>query len=163
LQERGILFISPDYRNFPQGQVPDMVRDVAEAVKWTKSHAHLLGGDSDNVTLIGQSAGAHLVMMCVIEAAEADADAAVAREAREEGRGVDPQSRLPCGDDGAAAMSAGASGAEAAGGAPAGFERLSGSSITLPLAANGADLVHRSELAAAPARAKGYDPAVCPV
>jgi len=53
LQERGILFVSPDYRNFPQGQVPDMVRDVTEAVKWTLSHAHHLGGDPKNITLIG--------------------------------------------------------------------------------------------------------------
>ena len=47
LQQRGILFVSPDYRNFPQGQVPDMVRDVTEAVKWcvtnnifTHTHTH---------------------------------------------------------------------------------------------------------------------------
>jgi len=43
LQERGIVFISPDYRNFPQGQVPDMVNDVSEAIKWAVSHVHHLG------------------------------------------------------------------------------------------------------------------------
>jgi len=34
---------------------------------------HHLGGDPGNVTLIGQSAGAQLALMCVIEAAEAAA------------------------------------------------------------------------------------------
>ena len=73
LQERGVVFVCPDYRNFPQGQAPDMVRDVAEALKWAQVNAALLGGDPKNMTLVGQSAGAHLVLMCVIEAAELEA------------------------------------------------------------------------------------------
>ena len=39
LQERGVVFVCPDYRNFPQGQAPDMVRDVAEALKWAQANA----------------------------------------------------------------------------------------------------------------------------
>ncbi|EKX32757.1 hypothetical protein GUITHDRAFT_121062 [Guillardia theta CCMP2712] len=49
-QDNGVVFVAPDYRNFPPG-----------------------GGDANNVTLMGQSAGAHLAALCVIDAAEKEA------------------------------------------------------------------------------------------
>eukprot|EP00802_Teleaulax_amphioxeia_P028231 Tamp_29847.p1 GENE.Tamp_29847~~Tamp_29847.p1 ORF type:complete len:110 (-),score=16.21 Tamp_29847:426-731(-) len=68
-----------------------MVRDVTEAVKWTLSHAHHLGGDPKNITLIGQSAGAQLALMCIIEAAEAGSRGDRARRLSSAGKSI----RLP--------------------------------------------------------------------
>jgi hypothetical protein len=95
MQRRGILFISPDYRNFPQGQVPDMVLDVTEAIKWAVAHAHELGGDSSNISVIGQSAGAHLAAMCLIQAAEAEVEAEEAAAAGLEAPATAPRAPAP--------------------------------------------------------------------
>uniref|UniRef100_A0A7S4H9D5 BD-FAE-like domain-containing protein n=2 Tax=Guillardia theta TaxID=55529 RepID=A0A7S4H9D5_GUITH len=72
-QDNGVVFVAPDYRNFPQGRIPDMVKDVSEAIRWTFENLEELGGDANNVTLMGQSAGAHLAALCVIDAAEKEA------------------------------------------------------------------------------------------
>jgi acetyl esterase/lipase len=45
----GILTIVPDYRNFPQGDVEDMVTDVIAAVSWTSKNAESYGGDKAQV------------------------------------------------------------------------------------------------------------------
>lgn len=57
LSSLGVLTIVPDYRNFPQGDVEDMVTDVIAAVSWTSKNAHLYGGDPQKIILAGQSAG----------------------------------------------------------------------------------------------------------
>jgi prenylcysteine alpha-carboxyl methylesterase len=76
LQANGVLVVSPDYRNFPQASIENMVADVDAAVAWTLSNLQRLRGDPKNVTLVGQSAGAHLVSMVVTHrAALADAEA----------------------------------------------------------------------------------------
>jgi hypothetical protein len=41
--------------------------------RWAIEHAEDLGGDPDNVTVIGQSAGAHLASLALISAAEKEA------------------------------------------------------------------------------------------
>ena len=41
--------------------------------RWAIEHAEDLGGDPDNVTVIGQSAGAHLASLALIAAAEKEA------------------------------------------------------------------------------------------
>ena len=60
LQQNGVLCVCPDYRNFPQGSVADMVSDVNQAIEWTFANITSYGGDPSRVTLVGQSAGAHL-------------------------------------------------------------------------------------------------------
>jgi len=60
LSEHGILVISPDYRNFPQGDIRDMLDDVDAAMNWIVQNCDKYGGNPENITLIGQSAGAHL-------------------------------------------------------------------------------------------------------
>lgn len=62
----GILVIVPDYRNFPQGNIEDMMDDIRQAVKWTVCNAHRFGGDPDKIVLSGQSAGAHITMCLLI-------------------------------------------------------------------------------------------------
>ncbi|KAF4316858.1 hypothetical protein BBO99_00006303 [Phytophthora kernoviae] len=70
LASLGIVVVMPDYRNFPQGVVPDMVEDVTRAMQWVFDNVHLFGGDRENVHLIGQSAGAHLAMCTLLEQVE---------------------------------------------------------------------------------------------
>ena len=57
LSSMGILTIVPDYRNFPQGNVEDMVTDIVAAVAWTSKNARLYGGNPHKLVLAGQSAG----------------------------------------------------------------------------------------------------------
>ncbi|EER12854.1 conserved hypothetical protein, partial [Perkinsus marinus ATCC 50983] len=43
--ERGALFVAPDYRNFPQGKIDDMVEDVNNCINWVFENADRYGGD----------------------------------------------------------------------------------------------------------------------
>lgn len=72
-QKQGVLFVAPDYRNFPEATVGGMVEDVSAAVGWILNNIEALGGDPDNVTLMGQSAGAHLSALVLLERAEQEA------------------------------------------------------------------------------------------
>ncbi|GAB9472551.1 hypothetical protein Gpo141_00009727 [Globisporangium polare] len=66
----GIVVVTPDYRNFPQGIVPDMVEDSMLAMQWVFENIHLFGGDPENVTIVGQSAGAHIAVCALLELVE---------------------------------------------------------------------------------------------
>lgn len=66
----GIVVVTPDYRNFPQGIVPDMVEDATRAMQWVFDNIHLFGGDPENVTVVGQSAGAHIAVCALLELVE---------------------------------------------------------------------------------------------
>ena len=68
LSSMGILTIVPDYRNFPQGDLEDMMDDVGAAVNWTVANAGRYGGDKEKVVLAGQSAGAHICMCAMVDA-----------------------------------------------------------------------------------------------
>ena len=57
LSSMGVLTIVPDYRNFPQGDIEDMISDVKAAVKWSSNNVIKYGGDPEKIVLAGQSAG----------------------------------------------------------------------------------------------------------
>ena len=66
LQKHGVICICVDYRNFPQARIPQMIDDVSDALDWVYEHASSLGGSPDDISLVGQSAGAHLSAMVVL-------------------------------------------------------------------------------------------------
>ncbi|XRB16769.1 alpha-carbonyl methylesterase [Pseudoscourfieldia marina] len=71
LRERGWLVVSLDYRNFPQASVTGMVDDVNAGVdRAVHELAERFGGDPEKLCLIGQSAGAHLVLTAALACAE---------------------------------------------------------------------------------------------
>ena len=72
LSKLGILTIVPDYRNFPQGNIEDMMTDVRSAVCWTVRNAHRFNGDPNNIILAGQSAGAHICLCTLVDAFQKD-------------------------------------------------------------------------------------------
>ncbi len=54
----GMLGVNIDYRLAPAARWPSGARDVSAAVSWLKENAAQFGGDSNNITLMGHSAGA---------------------------------------------------------------------------------------------------------
>lgn len=60
----GYTLIAIDYRLAPETKLPGIISDVTEAVEWTRTNGkNLLGIDSANVIVVGQSAGAYLALL----------------------------------------------------------------------------------------------------
>lgn len=70
LSKEGVIVVSLDYRNFPQGRIKEMLSDVDEGIGWVVNNVHKFGGDPTNICIVGQSAGAHLTSLALIECAE---------------------------------------------------------------------------------------------
>ena len=66
LSAAGIICFLPDYRNYPQATLSDMVADCGDAISWIQSNLEAYGGDPENVVLVGQSAGAHLSLLSLV-------------------------------------------------------------------------------------------------
>ena len=64
---QGYVVIVPDYRNFPQGDIQDMITDLRCALLWTVCNCEMFGGDSKKIVLAGQSAGAHISLCTLVE------------------------------------------------------------------------------------------------
>ena len=62
LCERGVAFISANYRMYPSAKYPDYIVDAAEAVKWVLEYSNKSLG-CDRLYVGGSSAGAYLSMM----------------------------------------------------------------------------------------------------
>jgi acetyl esterase/lipase len=60
---RGYVFVSVNYRMLPQQDVAGEADDVARALAFVQRHAREWGGDPAHLTLMGHSAGAHLVAL----------------------------------------------------------------------------------------------------
>ncbi|XP_059452800.1 isoprenylcysteine alpha-carbonyl methylesterase ICME-like [Corylus avellana] len=69
LAERDILVACLDYRNFPQGTISDMVKDVSQGISFVCNHIAEYGGDPNRIYLMGQSAGAHISACALVEQA----------------------------------------------------------------------------------------------
>jgi prenylcysteine alpha-carboxyl methylesterase len=73
--EKGFLYVTPDYRNFPQGYGNEMVQDVERSIIWVTQNIKAYGGDPNNITVVGQSAGAHLSSLVLVRKATAEFEA----------------------------------------------------------------------------------------
>jgi prenylcysteine alpha-carboxyl methylesterase len=94
--EEGILYVTPDYRNFPQGYGNEMAEDVERAIAWVIQNIELYGGDPENVTVVGQSAGAHLSSFVLVRKATEELEAKLRGESEAQRRKSEAESR---GDD----------------------------------------------------------------
>ena len=63
LNDKGFVFVSIDYRLFPDVDMGTIVRDVAKGVRWVHDHIGEYGGDPKRLVLMGHSAGAQLVAL----------------------------------------------------------------------------------------------------
>jgi acetyl esterase/lipase len=70
---RGTVFVSANYRMLPAQDVSGQADDVARALAFVQQHARAWGGDPARVTLMGHSAGAHLVALLSADPARAQA------------------------------------------------------------------------------------------
>ncbi|KAF6169003.1 hypothetical protein GIB67_038500 [Kingdonia uniflora] len=69
LAERDVIVACIDYRNFPQGTVSDMVKDVSQGISFVFNNIANYGGDPNRIYLVGQSAGAHIAACALMEQA----------------------------------------------------------------------------------------------
>lgn len=60
---QGFIFISVNYRLSPKVMHPVQVQDLARAVDWVLKNISRWGGDPEKISLMGHSAGAHLVSL----------------------------------------------------------------------------------------------------
>ena len=66
--DNNYVFISINYRLVPQVTIKEMARDVAKAIRRAYGVAGNYGGDSQNIFVMGHSAGAHLAaLVCTDE------------------------------------------------------------------------------------------------
>ncbi len=64
---KGFVTIVPDYRLVPGVLFPAFVEDGALAVKWARDHAAEYGGDPNQITLAGHSAGGYNAAMLALD------------------------------------------------------------------------------------------------
>lgn len=60
LANEGAIAVIPDYRKYPQVTMDGFMQDAARAVAWAHDHARELGGDADDVFVMGHSAGGQI-------------------------------------------------------------------------------------------------------
>lgn len=84
LMDAGVLVFAIDYRNFPQGKIPDMVDDLTRGIEWVFQNAASYGGDPSKIVLTGQSAGAHLSSLLLLQRSLAEAKEEEAHDLRVE-------------------------------------------------------------------------------
>lgn len=60
---QGIVMVGVNYRLSPEYRHPAHIEDVASAISWVHDHIGQYGGDPNRVSLLGHSAGAHLVAL----------------------------------------------------------------------------------------------------
>lgn len=77
LMDAGVMVVAVDYQNYPFAKIPEMIEDVDCGIGWVFANIAKYGGDPSNVILTGQSAGAHLSSMALLQRSLAEASALV--------------------------------------------------------------------------------------
>jgi len=65
LTEKGYIVVIPDYRLYPDVKFDTIIADAASATQWVKDNIESYKGDSNNLFLMGHSAGAHMAIMLI--------------------------------------------------------------------------------------------------
>ncbi len=65
--ERGFVFVSINYRTFPDTPFPLFVEDASDALAWIYRNIDRYGGDGSRIVLMGHSAGAHIAALVSYE------------------------------------------------------------------------------------------------
>jgi acetyl esterase/lipase len=66
--EKGLVFVSTNYRLLPSVDMGTIVRDVAKSIHWVHDHIAEYGGDPNRLLVMGHSAGAQLAaLVCTDE------------------------------------------------------------------------------------------------
>ena len=60
---QGACVVVPNYALCPAVTLPDIVRQMVQALAWVWRHIHRYGGNPQRITVVGHSAGAHLAAM----------------------------------------------------------------------------------------------------
>lgn len=61
--DKGLVFVSVNYRLLPEFPMETIVQDVAKAVRWVHDHIADYGGDPQRLLVMGHSAGAQLAAL----------------------------------------------------------------------------------------------------
>ena len=64
--ENGFVFVSVNYTLVPRGTVEQQMEEVDAAIGYIADNATRFGGNPNNISLMGHSAGAHLVVMAAV-------------------------------------------------------------------------------------------------
>jgi acetyl esterase/lipase len=65
--ERGFVFVSTNYRLWPDVEMEVLIRDVAKALGWVHKNIAKHGGDPGRIFVMGHSAGAQLAALLCID------------------------------------------------------------------------------------------------
>jgi acetyl esterase/lipase len=68
LANNGFVTVIPDYRLFPTVRFPAFLQDNAAAIRWTRDNIGRYGGTTDELFLMGHSAGAYNAAMLALDA-----------------------------------------------------------------------------------------------
>ena len=60
LAAKGVITVIPDYRKYPRVNLDGFMQDAAHAVAWVHQHAASMGGDPQNLFVMGHSSGAQI-------------------------------------------------------------------------------------------------------
>ena len=66
--EQGASFVAIDFAQIPQATLPQMCRQVGEALRWVFGNASSFGGDAAHVFISGHSSGGHLAALTLARA-----------------------------------------------------------------------------------------------
>lgn len=67
LANQGFVVAVADYRTYPEVKFPAFVDDAAKAVTWMNKNAARFGGKTEDIHLIGHSAGAHIASFLALD------------------------------------------------------------------------------------------------
>jgi acetyl esterase/lipase len=68
LTSRGFIAVLPDYRVYPEVTFPKFVEDGASSVRWVQDNISKFGGDTNQIYLMGHSAGSHIAALLTLDA-----------------------------------------------------------------------------------------------